>query len=151
MGSIARSTEDPEAGALVTRGDRTLLSHGRHQESVDGSEVLTATGIVKTYTRGVWPRRRRLEVLRRTGDLYATDLDDVVDQLLAEGDATTPDARVRLVAFAGHGHSSTEFTVLLGDAASFIRSHLHGHRDLYRVTRFSDPVVAMLALFEKLD
>ena len=64
MGSIARSTENPEAGAFVTRGDRTLGSHGRHQGLDDASDVLTATGIVKTYTRGVWPRRRRLEVLR---------------------------------------------------------------------------------------
>jgi predicted transcriptional regulator len=40
--------------------------------------------------------------------------------------------------------------MLLGDAARFIRSHLHKHHDLYRVTRFSDPVVAMLALIEKL-
>jgi hypothetical protein len=88
--------------------------------------------------------------LRRTGDLYQTDLDDIVDQLLAGGAATSSTARVRLVAFAGHGHRSSETTVLLGDAAQFIRSHLHGHHDLYRVTRFSDPVVAMFALIEKL-
>jgi len=64
MDSIARRTQIPAAGAFDTRGDRTLVSHGRHQESVNASEVLTATGIVKTYTRGVWPRRRRHEVLR---------------------------------------------------------------------------------------
>jgi ABC-type multidrug transport system ATPase subunit len=64
MGSIARSTQDSEAGALLARGDKTPVSHGRHRESIEGSEVLTATGIVKTYKRGVWPRRRRHEVLR---------------------------------------------------------------------------------------
>jgi hypothetical protein len=122
---------------------------------VDTTRFDVIIGEVKTGGAALNPSLRTAgalhAALRRTGDLYATHLDDVADQLLADGDATTPGARVRLVAFAGHGRSTTEFTVLLGDAARFIRSHLHGHRDLYRVTRFSDPVVAMLALFEKLD
>jgi ABC-type multidrug transport system ATPase subunit len=42
----------------------TLESHGRHQDLGDAAEVLSAAGIVKTYTRGIWPRRRSLEVLR---------------------------------------------------------------------------------------
>ncbi|MEX1126481.1 MAG: hypothetical protein WEE53_12530 [Acidimicrobiia bacterium] len=88
--------------------------------------------------------------LRRTGDLYTTPLDHVVDQLLAESGAITPTARVRLVAFAGHGQIGTGTTILLGDAARFIRTHLATHQDLYRVTRFADPVVALLELLEKL-
>ena len=88
--------------------------------------------------------------LRRTGDLYGTPLDQAVDQLSVEGAALTPTARVRLVAFAGHGAISVGTTVNLGDAARFIRSHLQTHHDLYRVTRFSDPVVALLALLDKL-
>jgi hypothetical protein len=88
--------------------------------------------------------------LRRTGDLYTTPLDQVVDDLIADGSATTPTARVRLLVFAGHGHDTRGLTIHLGDAARFIRSHLHTHHDLYRVTRFSDPVVALLELLEKL-
>ena len=122
--------------------------------NVDPTRFDVIIGEVKTGGAAVNPSLRTAgalhAALRRTGDLYATDLDVVVDQLLADGDATTSTARVRLVAFGGHGHRATEFTVLLGHAARFIRSHLHGHRDLYRLTRFSDPVVAMLALFEKL-
>lgn len=131
---------------IVTDSDRLL--------DIDTTRFDVIIGEVKTGEAAVNPSLRTAgalhAALRRTGDIYTTDLDDVVDQLLDEGDATTSTARVRLVAFAGYGRSSSETTVLLGDAARFIRSHLHGHRDLYRVTRFSDPVVAMFALIEKL-
>ena len=30
----------------------------------DATDVLDANGITKTYTRGIWPRRRRIDVLR---------------------------------------------------------------------------------------
>lgn len=88
--------------------------------------------------------------LRRTGDLYGIHLDQVVDDLIADGSSTTPTARVRLVVFAGHGHETRAKTIHLADTARFIRSHLHTHHALYRVTQFSDPVVALLELFEKL-
>jgi hypothetical protein len=88
--------------------------------------------------------------LRRTGDLYTTPLDKVVDQLIADGSSTTPTAQVRLVVFAGHGHDARALTIHLADAARFIRSHLHAHDDLYRVTQFSDQVVALLELLGKL-
>jgi hypothetical protein len=87
--------------------------------------------------------------LRRTGDLFTTPLDQVVDELSAQGETMTPTARVRLVAFAGHGHIGTGTTIHLGDAARFIRNHLASRHDLYRVTRFSDPVIALLELLEK--
>lgn len=87
--------------------------------------------------------------LRRTGDLYSNPLDQVVDNLIDEGWSTTPTARVRVVGFAGYGHTGHGTTIHLGDAAQFISSHLHTHHDLYRVTRFSDPVVALLELLEK--
>ena len=143
-------------------------AHHRHGQRVE--ECLIATdsdplldadttrfdviiGEVKTGWAALNPSLRTAgalhAALRRTGDLYTTDLDEVVDQLLAEGTATSATARIRLVAFAGHGHSSSETTVLLGDACRFIRSHIHEHHDLYRATRFSDPVVAMFALLEK--
>lgn len=88
--------------------------------------------------------------LRRTGDLYTTPLDQVVDELIAEGSSATPTARVRLVVFAGHGHAARATTMHLRDTAGFIRSHLHSHHDLYRVTRFSDPAIGLLELLEKL-
>ena len=88
--------------------------------------------------------------LRRTGDLYTTPLDQVVDELIAEGSSTTPTAQVRLVVFAGHGHDARALTIHLADTERFIRHHLHVHHDLNRVTQFSDPVVALLELLEKL-
>lgn len=87
--------------------------------------------------------------LRRTGNLYTTPLDQVVDELIADGSSATPTAQVRLVAFAGHGRVGRATNIHLGDAARFIRHHLHANHDLYRVTRFSDPVIALLELFEK--
>lgn len=87
--------------------------------------------------------------LRRTGDLYSIPLDQVVDELIADGSSTTPTARVRLVAFSGRGRVGRATTIHLGDAARFIRDHLRAHQDLYRVTRFSDPIVALLEFLEK--
>ena len=87
--------------------------------------------------------------LRRTGDLYTEPHDKVVDRIIAQGVAITPTARVRLLVFAGHGHIGPGTTIHLGDAARFIRSHLASHQDLYRITRFADPVVGLLALFDK--
>lgn len=89
--------------------------------------------------------------LRRTGELYGTHFDQVVDELVSDGSSTTPTARARLVVFAGHGHVGRGATIHLGNMARFIRKHLHAHHDLYRVTRFSDPVIALLGLFEKLQ
>ncbi|MEX2419726.1 MAG: hypothetical protein WD652_05035 [Acidimicrobiia bacterium] len=89
--------------------------------------------------------------LRRTGDVYATPLDVVVDQLVAHGESLTSTARSRLVAFAGHGKIAKGTTVHLSDAARFIRGHLRTHHDLYRVSRFADPVVALLALLDKVE
>jgi hypothetical protein len=83
------------------------------------------------------------------GDLYTEPHDEVVDRIIDQGVAITPTARVRLVVFAGHGRVGPGMTVHLGDAARFIRSHLASHQDLYRVTRFSDPVVGLLTLLDK--
>jgi hypothetical protein len=44
--------------------------------------------------------------LRRIGDLFTKPLDQVVDDLIADGSATTPTARVRLGVFAGHGRGT---------------------------------------------
>jgi len=87
--------------------------------------------------------------LRRTGDLYSIPLDQVVDELITKGTTITPTARIRLVVFAGHGREGRATTVHLGDAARFIRHHLKARHDLYRATRFSDPVIALLELLEK--
>ena len=39
-------------------------AHGRHEDDRLSDQLLAATGIAKTYTRGLWPRRRSLRVLR---------------------------------------------------------------------------------------
>lgn len=41
-------------------------AHGRHENDRVSDQLLVATGIAKTYTRGMWPRRRSLRVLRGT-------------------------------------------------------------------------------------
>lgn len=89
--------------------------------------------------------------LRRTGELYGTHFDQIVDELIGDGSSITPTARARVVVFAGHGHVGRGATIHFGNMARFIRNHLHAHHDLYRATRFSDPVIALLALFEKLQ
>jgi len=141
-----RSGKAVEECLIVTDIDPAL--------SVDPARFDVIIGEVKTAEATLNPAFRSTgalhAALRRTGHLYTTSLDEVVDQLLAEGAALTPTARVRLIAFAGHGHVGGATTVHLGEIARFIRSHLANRHDLYRVTRFSDPVVALLALLEKL-
>ena len=119
---------------------------------IDTSRFDVIVGEVKTAEAEINPALLTPGVLhatlRRTGDLYTTP-DQVVDTLIADGSSTTQTARVRLVVFAGHGRVGRATTIHLGNAARFIRHHLHAHRELYRVTRFSDPVLALLALLEK--
>lgn len=64
MEPITRSMGSRGASALTDDETSSLDSPGRHQDLGDRAVVLDATGIGKTYTRGVWPRRRRLDVLR---------------------------------------------------------------------------------------
>ena len=83
-------------------------------------------------------------------EIDTTRFDIIIGEVkTAEGGATTPTARVRLVAFAGHGRIGRGTTVHLGDTARFIHNHLASRHDLYRVTRFSDPVIALLELLAK--
>ena len=69
MDTIARpieAAEPPADGA-----------HGRHEDHRLSGRLLTATGVTKAYTRGVWPRRRSHTVLRgadlvlRRGEIVA--------------------------------------------------------------------------------
>jgi len=64
MDTVTPRADSPPMEALQTHGDSIVASSGRHQERGQSADVLDATGITKTYTRGVWPRRRRLDVLR---------------------------------------------------------------------------------------
>jgi ABC-2 type transport system ATP-binding protein len=63
MQTLNRQLPDPS-----TETDRqdALHSHGRHQNGEEADRVLAARGIAKTYTRGIWPRRTSLNVLRGT-------------------------------------------------------------------------------------
>jgi hypothetical protein len=122
---------------------------------IDTTRFDVVIGEVKTAEAEVNPAMRTPgalhAALRRTGDLYAKPLDEVVDQLISDGSSITPSARTRIVVFAGRGHTDRATTVHLGDGARFIRDHLHAHHDLYRVSRLSDPVVALLGLLEKVS
>lgn len=58
-------TLDETLEELPLRGPARAESelHGRHEDPT-GEHILTASGIAKTYSRGIWPRRRHLEVLK---------------------------------------------------------------------------------------
>ena len=141
-----RLGERVEECLLVTDVDRTL--------DVDTSRFDVIVGEVKTSEAELNPALLTPgalhATLRRIGDLFSTRLDQVVDDLIADRSASTPTARARLVVFAGHGRGGRATTIHLGDMAEFIRNHLHANHELYRVTRFSDPVVALLELLEKI-
>lgn len=106
---------------------------------IDAARFDVILGEVKTAEAELNPAMRTPgalhAALRRTGDLYTTPLDQIADQLIADGSSITPTARIRLVVFAGRGHASQGTTLHLGDTARFIRHYLHARRDLYRVTR----------------
>ena len=61
--------------------------------------------------------------------------------------------RVRLVAFAGHGHTpeSGVLTVPLSRCTEFITERLRAARDVLAGTQFKDPVLGLLALQDKLS
>lgn len=61
MEATDRSPDDRSAPAH-RNGARE--AHAGHDVRAEGEEVLSASGIVKSYTRGIWPRRRSLKVLR---------------------------------------------------------------------------------------
>jgi len=121
----------------------------------DATRFDVIIGEVKTAEASLNPALRTPgalhAALRRTGDLYTAPLDEVVDQLALHGASITPTARTRLVAFARYGDIPRGTTIYLREGARFIRSHLQSHRDLYRVSRFADPVVALLELLDKVE
>ena len=57
-------TPHPGASTLGVLTENVVESHGRHRDHAWAGDLLTASGIAKTYTRGIWPRRRLLRVLR---------------------------------------------------------------------------------------
>jgi ABC-2 type transport system ATP-binding protein len=64
MESIRIGAEHSPTGAPPARDTAETPPLGHHERDGDSDHVLDATGITKTYTRGVWPRRRSLRVLR---------------------------------------------------------------------------------------
>lgn len=58
-------TINQQPGDLTITGDPHGAgeAHGRHEDHAREA-LLSASGIVKSYTRGIWPRRRSLKVLR---------------------------------------------------------------------------------------
>ena len=90
-------------------------------------------------------------VFRRIGDVFgADDIDHVIDELAARGRVLTPGAQVRLVAF-GHGGSVAHgMSVSLTHLVDWLSDALARHHGLYEVSRFSDPVLSLLALMSRL-
>jgi len=64
MRTMTRKTDALPMSVRPIQDDGLPEFHGRHQDDGGSDYVLDATGIVKTYTRGIWPRRRSLKVLR---------------------------------------------------------------------------------------
>lgn len=58
MQTLEQKLEEPQF-----TGRAPTEIHGRHEDST-GERVLTAGGIAKSYSRGIWPRRKHLEVLK---------------------------------------------------------------------------------------
>lgn len=85
-------------------------------------------------------------VMRRIGDVFGADADDIVNAVIATGEASTPDAQVRLVAFAGYGSVPMVLTVRHGHVVDWLNGVLARHRDLLEITTHSDPVLSLLAL-----
>lgn len=85
-------------------------------------------------------------VLRRVGDVFGGPVDDLVDELGATGRVLTPTAQVRLVAF-GRGGTVTDGVGLHHDhLVGWLNGLLDRHHDLFEISRFSDPVLSLLAL-----
>ncbi len=85
-------------------------------------------------------------VMRRIGDVFGADADEVIDAVIATGEASTEDARVRLVVFAGHGSVPTVLTVRHDHVVDWLNGVLARHRELFEITTHSDPVLSLLAL-----
>lgn len=60
MQTVDQRLDQPDASRLAPAYEEF---HGRHEGYRQG-EVLNATGIVKAYSKGIWPRTRHLEVLK---------------------------------------------------------------------------------------
>lgn len=54
----------PRGGTVTVHRDGARETHAGHEVQPERAEVLSASGIVKSYTRGIWPRRRSVKVLR---------------------------------------------------------------------------------------
>ncbi|HVR78890.1 MAG TPA: ATP-binding cassette domain-containing protein [Acidimicrobiia bacterium] len=57
-------TDTHRGAETVPQLTSTADPHGRHADDGLSDQLLTARGIAKSYTRGMWPRRRSLRVLR---------------------------------------------------------------------------------------
>ncbi|HIE21768.1 MAG TPA: hypothetical protein EYP73_04115 [Acidimicrobiia bacterium] len=89
--------------------------------------------------------------LRRIGRLTPEPLDVLVDDLVDRGEASTPTARIRIVAFGLRGSATNASVVHHDHMIDWLDELLGLHRDLFEVTNFSDPVLSLLALSASVD
>ena len=144
-----------DAGRAASARRYRLLTHkDRNGLHVDPERFDVILGEVKTgeaaFDAALLTAAGLHAPLRRTGNLYSATLNKVVDDLLIDGISITASARIRLVGFGSHGRLPRGTTIHLATVAEFIRRHLASHQDLYRVTRLSDPVLALVALLDTL-
>jgi hypothetical protein len=89
--------------------------------------------------------------LRRVGRLTPEPLSGLVDDLVGRGEASTPAARIRIVAFGLRGSVANAGVVHHDHRIDWLDEMLGRHRDLFEITNFSDPVLSLLSLSARVD
>jgi hypothetical protein len=95
--------------------------------------------------------------LRRVDPGFDRPLDDTIEKLIRDGEAHCESAgkswRFRLVAF-GEGQAALEggpfMVVQLRHVAAFLLAALREHHEVWKNAQFSDPVLDLLHLFDKM-
>ena len=93
--------------------------------------------------------------LARFGAVAPADAGRVVDDLIRQGEALTPDgARIRLMAFGTRTARSAKAhhaVMSLGHIGRYLARLAEEHWDAVKVMRFGNDVFALLALLEKAE
>ena len=129
--------------------------------ATDGEAVEVVVGEVKEGQARLNPALGRAEAvafaLRRVGccPLEAVEAEAARIARTGERELAMPGGvrcRVRLVAFGGHGRAAEPgvHTVPLARCERFVTTRLREYRDVLAGVHFSDPVLGLLALREKL-
>jgi hypothetical protein len=138
--ALVSTLAEPDPALGKTRGESDMIV----AEVKEGRAELN---------RGAWDPRVLEAALVRFGCCYASEVGEVVEELLRRGEAATDHGhRIRLVAFGSsippeppEGYTA----ISLGHVLSFLRAHLRENREVLRHAQVSDPALGFLALVEK--